>query len=389
MSDQSQTTPCLICDKPVRSYEPQYCCNGYECGCLGRPTNPCICSDRCHDALQDPDCGTMEERRIRAGIALWTPGQAPEPIGPASVTESIGNADMIHTDQAYYASDNSRAILYGDVRAHGDVVWSVGHRGWFPVRSHIGRLYSRHEVEEGRYRRPIPQPQDVPEDVRALRELSRDPNRFDDHNSRAIRFDDVRSPEDVYWSSSVGIWFGGLGNQGGRYTRADVASGVYRRQFNLREDGVLSPEHNEIRSRVTNQTEFFRLNDGNSTLLGQGDVRRAGDRYWSHNAQEWFMIGTNIVGQRYGGEVVSYIYRRPIPQETIETPAAVPLEDQITPEQRRWNDTNSRLMRPGDMRQRGDLVWSGTMWVQIAVVGSPYREEANRAIIRRPFAARA
>lgn len=62
--------PCLICRKPVLDFEPQMCCSGWECGCMGMPTNPCVCSDKCWDALMT--CiGDFEDRRIKAGIELY------------------------------------------------------------------------------------------------------------------------------------------------------------------------------------------------------------------------------------------------------------------------------------------------------------------------------
>ncbi len=62
---------CLICMKPVDNYEPEYCCNGHECGCRGYPTNPCVCSRECDDALYDDIGLTMDQRRIKAGIDLY------------------------------------------------------------------------------------------------------------------------------------------------------------------------------------------------------------------------------------------------------------------------------------------------------------------------------
>lgn len=42
-----------ICDNPncgeiievPDDYEPEYCCNGYMCGCYGYPTNPMFCDE--------------------------------------------------------------------------------------------------------------------------------------------------------------------------------------------------------------------------------------------------------------------------------------------------------------------------------------------------------
>ena len=62
--------PCEICATPVFDHTPEYCCNGSDCGCLGRTIYPCVCSKRCGDALYDID-GSFDDRRIRHRIALW------------------------------------------------------------------------------------------------------------------------------------------------------------------------------------------------------------------------------------------------------------------------------------------------------------------------------
>ena len=42
---------CLICNKSVPDYEPKFCCNGYQCGCMGQPIEPCVCSEECYQKL--------------------------------------------------------------------------------------------------------------------------------------------------------------------------------------------------------------------------------------------------------------------------------------------------------------------------------------------------
>lgn len=45
--------PCDSCNKDVVveiEYEPEFCCNGYECGCYGRVTNPVFC-DTCEKQI--------------------------------------------------------------------------------------------------------------------------------------------------------------------------------------------------------------------------------------------------------------------------------------------------------------------------------------------------
>lgn len=34
---------CVICKIEVPDYEPEYCCSGMQCGCMGAPIEPCVC----------------------------------------------------------------------------------------------------------------------------------------------------------------------------------------------------------------------------------------------------------------------------------------------------------------------------------------------------------
>jgi hypothetical protein len=62
---------CLICNKIVPGFENKFCCNGFECECRGMPINPCICSEKCWNALMSHDViGSYEDRRIAFGIDL-------------------------------------------------------------------------------------------------------------------------------------------------------------------------------------------------------------------------------------------------------------------------------------------------------------------------------
>jgi hypothetical protein len=66
---------CLICKKPVPDYIPQMCCDGRECGCMGMPVNPCICSDQCYDAVMNGIGKPFDERRKDAGIEIYNSAQ--------------------------------------------------------------------------------------------------------------------------------------------------------------------------------------------------------------------------------------------------------------------------------------------------------------------------
>lgn len=75
--ERVEIEPCLICRKPVPDYVPQYCCRSVGeavanmCGCGGSPTEPCVCSDRCWQAVMDYIGHEFDERRKLAGIELW------------------------------------------------------------------------------------------------------------------------------------------------------------------------------------------------------------------------------------------------------------------------------------------------------------------------------
>ncbi len=44
---------CEICNKFVEGFKYKKCCNGFDCGCMGMPIEPCICSNECWDKFMD------------------------------------------------------------------------------------------------------------------------------------------------------------------------------------------------------------------------------------------------------------------------------------------------------------------------------------------------
>lgn len=42
---------CVVCDIEVHDYVPEWCCNGHECGCMGLPIEPPLCSVECGEKL--------------------------------------------------------------------------------------------------------------------------------------------------------------------------------------------------------------------------------------------------------------------------------------------------------------------------------------------------
>lgn len=46
---------CIMCGEPVPEYEPQMCCDGKECACMGLPIEPPLCSFECGEKLYHPE----------------------------------------------------------------------------------------------------------------------------------------------------------------------------------------------------------------------------------------------------------------------------------------------------------------------------------------------
>jgi len=42
---------CMNCEKKFFGQDPQYCCNGSMCGCMGQPIEPVVCSEECYNKL--------------------------------------------------------------------------------------------------------------------------------------------------------------------------------------------------------------------------------------------------------------------------------------------------------------------------------------------------
>lgn len=53
---------CVICNKEVPDYKPQFCCNAFDCGCQGKPLYPPICSTKCWDKLMNTLDTTLTDK---------------------------------------------------------------------------------------------------------------------------------------------------------------------------------------------------------------------------------------------------------------------------------------------------------------------------------------
>ena len=50
-SDKEVVLQCQMCDNVWIGPEPQRCCDGYQCGCMGQPIEPTVCSGECYEKL--------------------------------------------------------------------------------------------------------------------------------------------------------------------------------------------------------------------------------------------------------------------------------------------------------------------------------------------------
>jgi hypothetical protein len=42
---------CMVCGELFIGPEPETCCSGRDCGCMGMPIDPVVCSKECYDNL--------------------------------------------------------------------------------------------------------------------------------------------------------------------------------------------------------------------------------------------------------------------------------------------------------------------------------------------------
>lgn len=45
---------CMVCGTKFMGPEPQMCCSGRDCGCMGMPVDPIVCSEDCYNKLTNP-----------------------------------------------------------------------------------------------------------------------------------------------------------------------------------------------------------------------------------------------------------------------------------------------------------------------------------------------
>jgi hypothetical protein len=42
---------CEVCGEFVEGFEYRTCCNAFDCGCMGKPVEPCVCSEECWNKM--------------------------------------------------------------------------------------------------------------------------------------------------------------------------------------------------------------------------------------------------------------------------------------------------------------------------------------------------
>ena len=49
--DPTPNQECMVCDKGFFGQDVEYCCSGRDCGCMGQPVEPVVCSEECYNEL--------------------------------------------------------------------------------------------------------------------------------------------------------------------------------------------------------------------------------------------------------------------------------------------------------------------------------------------------
>lgn len=60
---ETESDPCEKCGTPVIGWVDERCCDGRECGCMGRSTTPCWC-EKCWDAWEADSKQRAAESRV-------------------------------------------------------------------------------------------------------------------------------------------------------------------------------------------------------------------------------------------------------------------------------------------------------------------------------------
>ena len=81
---------CIVCGEET-SYTPEFCCDGRECGCMGRPIEPPLCSKECEEAIFG---GSFEEEMKREKEAH---DKELSEMLDADLAESVSRAQLEHS----------------------------------------------------------------------------------------------------------------------------------------------------------------------------------------------------------------------------------------------------------------------------------------------------
>lgn len=82
---------CMACNVRFEGEEPQMCCSGIDCGCMGLPIEPVVCSDKCYDLVMNkhkPNITMTEEQKF-TDLANIIVGSGVEQSTATSLKESF------------------------------------------------------------------------------------------------------------------------------------------------------------------------------------------------------------------------------------------------------------------------------------------------------------
>lgn len=48
---------CMVCGGEFKGEPPKMCCSGRDCGCLGQPIEPVVCSEECYNKIMNHEKG--------------------------------------------------------------------------------------------------------------------------------------------------------------------------------------------------------------------------------------------------------------------------------------------------------------------------------------------
>lgn len=90
---------CMVCGTSFKGEEPKYCCSGRECGCMGMPIDPIVCSEECYNRLTNKKATSMEELErykvlLLAANCIKKLGKFNGPLGLCQLVDEVFNSKV-------------------------------------------------------------------------------------------------------------------------------------------------------------------------------------------------------------------------------------------------------------------------------------------------------